>query len=142
MDQNDLTSSEAPVVEPVPEPLFDEVELHNIRHIKLANGEDIIGSIKASNERLLVVKHATKIIRIQQADGNVTLMLMKWMTFSEDEVALVNMSNVISYSRVEPKMVDFYTKGVARYLKVESEEDEVEWPEWMDNTNLDKRQIQ
>jgi hypothetical protein len=139
MDQNVPTFSEELVGQP--DPIFDDLDIHNIRHIKLSNGEDIICAIKASNDRLLVVKHAARIIRIQQADGNVTLMLMKWMTFTDDEVALVNMNNVISYAKVEPKMVEFYTKGVERYLKVEEKDPENEWPDWMDNPNLDRTQI-
>lgn len=142
MDQKDLTSSE-PVEAVQPEPVFDAIDLHNIRYIKLSNGEEIIGAIKASNERLMVVKHAARIVRIQQPDGNITLMLMKWMTFTDDEVALVNMNNVISYSKLEPKMIEFYTNGVERYLKVENEEDssEFDWPDWMNHPNLSNRVI-
>lgn len=143
MDQNDLKAAETEPVElaEIPEPIFTDAEIHNIRYIKVSNGDDIIGSIVASNENLMVVKHAAKIIRFQQQDGNVTLMMMKWMTFSDDEVSLITASNVISYAKVEEKMVSFYMKGVERYLHAEEESSEPEWPEWMDNPKLDKLQI-
>lgn len=131
-------SSDELVEKGQPEPIFDDIDLLNVRHIKLANGEDILGVIKASDSQLLLVKYATKVVRVQQKDGSVTLLLMKWMAFSDDELTLINMGNVISYSKVSPKIVEFFKSGIEKMLSKDFDEpfEDDEWVDYSSSTYI------
>jgi hypothetical protein len=153
MDQNEPTVEQAVVeTEPEvvygPEPLFSDSEIHNIRAIKLSNGEDILTIIEAINPTVMVVRRPCKILRLPQEDGTAMIVLLKWHTFSAEETAVVQMSSIVSYSKVTPDMMAFFKTSVVKQMIEENESSipagakEFVWPEWMDTEIASKKRSQ
>ena len=127
-------TEEQAVVVPLygPEPLFTDDELHNLRAIKMANGNDILACIVATDPDHMVVKHPCQILRMVREDGNVQVILSKWTPFSVGETYIVMSRSVVTYCKVNPDMKEFYITSVKSQLE-DSSESTQKWPEWMDH---------
>ena len=116
-------------------PLFTEDELHNLRSIKLSNGNDILACILALDEKTLVVKRPCQVLKMVNED-NAIVVLTKWQQFSVSENHVINSNAIVSYCKVSPEMEQYYIQNVKQQLAVEahSKEPSIEyaWPEWTD----------
>lgn len=150
MDQepNEPTVEQAAVeTEPEygPDPLFSDSEIHNIRAIKLTNGEDVLTVIEAITPAVMVVRRPCKLLRIPSEDGTAAIILLKWHIFSAEETSIIQMSAIVSYSKVTADMVDFFKKSVVKQLIEENAAStppgarDFEWPEWMDEQIASKK---
>lgn len=127
---------------------FTDDEIENIRIIKLGTGEDIIGSLKGYSDKMLVVKRPSKIVTVQQDNGRVAVVIIKWQPFSNDPQHGINIPHVVSFSNLKTTLVDFYVRTVKSQIEeenmkesefVEPNEEDI-WPEWM-KKELSKTQI-
>jgi hypothetical protein len=69
---------------------------------------------------------------------------LKWHVFSEEETAIIQMTAVVSYSKITKEMKDFYIQSVVKQMTQEAQRavdipNGFEWPEWMDKVAVTDR---
>jgi hypothetical protein len=125
-----------------PIPIFTQDELHNLRAIKLTNGNDILACILGTDEKTLIVKRPCLIIRTIESNGIMNFILAKWQPFSTHDIHLINQSSIVTYCKVTSNFMEFYINSIKRQIQEETQPNKPEfvWPSWMDS-KLESKQI-
>jgi hypothetical protein len=98
-------------------PCFTEDELHNLRAIKLNNGNDIIGCILTIDSEKLIVKRPCQIFRISDEHNNVSLLLTKWQPFSDDINFVISKISLVTYCKVNDYMKESYIDTIQKQIE-------------------------
>ena len=91
--------------------------MKNIKIIRLATGEDVIGDIEVMDNEVKVKKSFVLIPR-QVAPGQpVQLMLSPWQPYTDDKEVVVDENKVITMINPKKDILDNYTQNTSGIIK-------------------------
>ena len=117
-----------------------EIELQNLRSIKLSNGQDILGIILGADKKpdapisdYIIVKHPFKIMSLMSEDRSVYL-LVPFQPFSDNVNHIINVQSLVALCTISEEAKKLYLKSIEAKLKGK----QIPWPTWTDNVDPKK----
>jgi hypothetical protein len=81
---------------------------------KLSSGDDVIGNVLSDDDKGFLVQDAM-IVRLHDIRAGVSIQVVKYAPFAEDDLVLINKDNVITSMVVSKPMSLYYEKCVRSY---------------------------
>jgi hypothetical protein len=80
----------------------------NIQHIRLINGDEIIGDVVNRTETNLTIDHPLVVQEREDQYGQTGLVLVKYLPFAEIDTIMLSMQHVICFSSLHPVIEQYY----------------------------------
>lgn len=79
----------------------------NIQHLRLINGEEIVGDIIAETETTIVMDNPLQ-VEERREEGGSSLVLTKYIPFSKTQICELAKSHIITFNELHPELIRYY----------------------------------
>lgn len=79
----------------------------NIQHLRLINGEEIVGDIIAETDTTIVMDNPLQVEERREESGTV-LVLSKYIPFSKNQICELAKSHIITFNELHPELIRYY----------------------------------
>lgn len=88
---------------------MNELDDVNIRHFKLASGEELIAYVRGEEEHMIVVESPME-LHISTRDQTQAFMFTKWMPLGKNEMCTINPMHIISHVECDNDIKERYVR--------------------------------
>lgn len=79
----------------------------NIQHLRLINGEEIVGNIIGETEYSILLDNPL-IVEEKSDEFGSTLLLTKYIPFSKTKICELSKSHIITFNELHPELIRYY----------------------------------
>lgn len=88
----------------------------NIYHIKLINGDDILGAVVSEDEKFAYISDPMKISESGE-NGFTSMILNKYMPFSQEPIINIPISYIMVIKKIDPDFAIYYHRTLEYHQK-------------------------
>lgn len=79
----------------------------NIQHLRLINGEEIVGDIIAETDTIVILDNPLQVEERKEESGTV-LVLSKYIPFAKNQICELAKSHIITFNELHPELIRYY----------------------------------
>ena len=88
---------------------MNELDDVNIRHFKLASGEELIAYVRGEEEHMIVLESPME-LHIQTRDQSQAFMFTKWMPLAKTDMCTLNPMHIVSHVECDNDIKERYVR--------------------------------